>query len=67
MENIEKHEQFLAEQKEFQHRIQRDLNLNIVTCGNCGTVIIHEINEEDIYCGDCDRDMPQSDCPDLYY
>lgn len=42
--------------------------INIVTCGNCGSVILHKTNlEETVSCHDCGRDMDLSDCPDLFY
>lgn len=41
--------------------------INIVTCGNCGSVLLHKVGQEKIKCYDCDRDMALSDCPDLFY
>ncbi len=41
--------------------------LNIVTCGNCGTTIIHEMGDEKIDCFGCKRQMSSSDCPDYWY
>ena len=41
--------------------------LNIVSCGNCGTILIHRMGAEHIVCHDCGEHMALSDCPDLYY
>jgi predicted nucleic-acid-binding Zn-ribbon protein len=42
---------------------------NIVTCGNCGTVLLHRMKTEDegIQCFGCMEEMDYSDCPDLWY
>jgi hypothetical protein len=52
------------EQIKLQHELQ-NLGYNIVTCGNCGSVLIHRTNVTEIecYCGTHDI----SDCPDLNY
>jgi ribosomal protein S27E len=55
------------EQIELQYKIQALANVNIVTCGNCGTVLLHERNEDDIECFSCGSVMAQSDCPDFWY
>ena len=40
---------------------------NIVTCGNCGTILLQEISDETIECFFCGHDMDLSDCPDYWY
>ena len=51
--------------------IRYKLDLNIVTCGNCGTVLLHSMLDDTIVCysNECkDRgEMDLSDCPDLWY
>lgn len=48
--------------------IRAKANINIVTCGNCGNVILHECDLEDtITCYGCKSEMDISDCPDLFY
>jgi hypothetical protein len=47
--------------------IRAKANINIVTCGHCGTVLLHERNEEDIECFSCKSVLDQSDCPDYWY
>ena len=54
---------------ENQIRIQQEMQnagFNIVTCGNCGSILLHEIEDETIECL-CGHDMDLSDCPDLWY
>lgn len=55
------------EQIDLQTKIQ-SCGYNIVNCGNCGSIVLHEINEIDtIECPYCDRLMAKSDCPDYLY
>lgn len=54
-------------QLELQRRIQDELGLNIVTCGNCGSVIIHERHDELIECPDCNNISDPCDFPDVNY
>jgi len=55
------------QQIELQEKIQRLANINIVTCGHCGSVLLHERNDELITCACCKHELDQSDCPDLWY
>jgi molybdopterin/thiamine biosynthesis adenylyltransferase len=57
--------QIIIQQIELQEKIQ-SAGFNIVECGNCGTVLLHELAEGKIECF-CGHDMDLSDCPDLYY
>ena len=57
----------LAEKQiELQERVQTS-GINIVTCGHCGGVLLHELNDELINCACCKHELAQSDCPDLWY
>lgn len=47
--------------------IRYKLNLNIVTCGNCGTVLLHKSDVENIHCYECNEQMEPCHCPDLWY
>lgn len=47
--------------------VRQYAKINIVTCGNCGAVLLHKLSDEEIHCFDCDRTLDVSDCPDLYY
>ena len=55
------------EQLDLQHKIQEIANVNVVTCGNCGTVIFHDRDKTNITCFSCDKAMDVSDCPDYFY
>ena len=56
--------EIVERQIELQEQMQR-AGLNVVECGNCGTVLLHETGDEDIDCFCGTRNL--SDCPDLYY
>ena len=40
---------------------------NIVSCGNCGGVFIHDMNDEFFPCPHCLMCMDACDCSDLFY
>jgi hypothetical protein len=57
----------VLKQIELQEDIQRLANINIVTCGHCGTVLLHKLNEE-VVCFSCKNTFKDpSDCPDYWY
>ena len=59
-------EKLIKEQIDVFFQIQNS-GFNIVTCGNCGTVLLHKINnEEHIDCFGCHTKMAKSDCPDYW-
>jgi len=74
METSNKMEGTVREQIDLQDEMQL-AGLNLVTCGNCGTVLIHRTvvmsaddeNEPLINCWACKREMAHCDCPDFYY
>lgn len=61
----------VIQQLELMERIRQKAGINIVTCGHCGSVILHEQKpigvEQTINCYDCGNDMDTTDCPDLFY
>ena len=57
--------QVAKHQIELQEKIQ-SAGFNIVECGNCGCVLLHESGDEKIDCL-CGEVMDLSDCPDLWY
>ena len=59
--------QLAEKQIELQNRVIALANINIVTCGNCGSVLLHEMNDELIECACCKHELDQCDCPDLWY
>ena len=54
-------------QLEMQLEIVAKTGINIVTCGNCGSVVLHEISDEVITCPDCRFESDPCDFPDLNY
>ena len=40
---------------------------NVVTCGNCGDVLLHDIKQEEITCPYCNYQSDPCDFPDLFY
>lgn len=64
---MEKKRNLIINQIELMDDVRSDAKINIVTCGNCGTVLLHKLSDEQIHCFDCDRVLDVSDCPDLYY
>lgn len=57
----------LRNQLELMDDIRYKLNINMVTCGHCGTVLLHKSNEEMITCYGCKSEMDVCDCPDFFY
>jgi len=55
------------EQLELMELIRSKSNINMVTCGNCGTVLLHEREVEEIDCFGCKTKMDVCDCPDYWY
>jgi hypothetical protein len=52
-------------QIDIQHKMQ-SAGFNLVTCGHCGSPMLHEIGDETLECL-CGREMDLSDCPDYWY
>ena len=59
--------QLAEKQIELQERVIALANINIITCGHCGSVLLHELNDELIECASCKHELEQCDCPDLWY
>lgn len=62
----------LAQQQlDLMDNIRDKAGINMVTCGHCGTILLHEmrqVNEDNsITCFGCKREMDLSDCPDYWY
>lgn len=54
---------------ENQIRLQKEIQnagYNIVTCGNCGSILLHKLGDDKINCF-CGGEMDLSDCPDYWY
>jgi hypothetical protein len=56
-----------VEQIKLQNRVLALASINIVTCGNCGCVLLHDRMDEEIECASCKSVMDICDCPDLWY
>lgn len=54
-------------QLELQIEIVEKTGINIVTCGNCGDVILHRIQDEEIDCPYCGHNGDPCNFPDLNY
>jgi hypothetical protein len=57
----------ILKQVELQNAIIQLAKINIVTCGNCGSVVLHKTKDTEIDCPYCDRIMDVCDCPDYLY
>jgi len=57
----------LAKQSDLQRLIQRDANVNLVNCGNCGSVLLHKVGVDDIECPFCEFISDPCDFPDYFY
>jgi predicted RNA-binding Zn-ribbon protein involved in translation (DUF1610 family) len=54
-------------QLELYQDIVRLSDINIVTCGNCSSVVLHEVHQLEITCPDCGFTSEPCDFPDLNY
>ena len=54
-------------QLELMDEIRAKANINIVTCGNCGTAFLHKLDDLELTCFDCKTSSEPCDHPDLFY
>ena len=67
MKSVEEKRNLIVKQIEFQNKIQ-SLGINLVNCGNCGSIFFHECDDNDtVKCPFCYTKMAKSDCPDYFY
>jgi hypothetical protein len=57
----------LTKQLKHTQEIQDKLNLNVVSCGQCEAVIIHDRQAELITCHQCNFGDEPCHFPDLFY
>jgi hypothetical protein len=57
----------MATQFELMTDVLELANVNIVTCGTCGDVLLHKRNAEEITCPHCDFTSEPCDFPDFIY
>ena len=56
------------EQIELMDEIRNESGINMVTCGHCGTILLHRMDDsETVHCFGCGREEALSDCPDYWY
>lgn len=68
MSNEKKLNRKLIEQQvELMDKIRRFAKINLVNCGNCGSVLLHERDTEEVICPYCEFKSEQSDFPDFLY
>ena len=51
-------------QYDLQQEVVDKANINIVNCGNCGTILLHRMELEEIECDSCDFISDPCDFPD---
>lgn len=54
-------------QYDLSQEIVKNAEINIVSCGNCGDVLLHRIDNVDIECPNCKYIGEPCDFPDLFY
>jgi hypothetical protein len=57
----------VIQQLDLMEEIRQKAGINIVTCGHCGTVVMHKQETETIKCYDCEFESDPCDFPDLFY
>ena len=59
--------ELVQEQLDLMDEIRAKANINIVTCGHCGCVFLHKLDELELTCFDCKKSGEPCDHPDLFY
>ena len=57
--------EIVINQIDLQEKIQK-IGINLLTCGNCGTVLLHETKNENVECL-CGSTLDSHDCSDYWY
>ena len=61
-------QKLIANQVDLQNEIVAMAKINIVNCGNCGSIFLHRTDDNDnVICPFCYENMAKSDCPDYFY
>lgn len=55
------------EQLNLMDEIRRKADINMVTCGNCGTILLVRMRDEYVDCYACKSTLAECDCPDYWY
>ena len=56
----------LLKQYDLAQEVIAKSGINIVTCGNCGSVNLHRLEDTEITCADCGLESEPCDFPDLF-
>ena len=62
----ERRDKALLEQYDLAQEVIAKSGINIVTCGNCGSVNLHRVDAEEISCVDCGFESEPCEFPDLF-
>ena len=62
----ERRDKALLEQYDLAQEVITKSGINIVTCGNCGSVNLHRVDAEEISCVDCGFESEPCEFPDLF-
>lgn len=57
----------LRKQLDLMDEVRRKSNINLVTCGKCGTLLLHKTKDEIVECYACKSMLAECDCPDFLY
>ena len=57
----------VIEQIRLQEKMQKLSGVNLLTCGNCGTILLHDIKENQVDCFACGNMIDSQDCADYWY
>ena len=59
--------EMILEQIGLKDEIINKSDINIVTCGNCGAVVLHRLTDEEIKCPYCGFESEPCDFPDFLH
>ena len=62
----ERRDKALLEQYDLAQEVIAKSGINIVTCGNCGSVNLHRLEDTEITCADCGFESEPCEFPDLF-
>jgi len=57
----------IIRQIELAEKVKSLSGIGIVSCCNCGSIILHDIKIDDVECPYCDKKVNLSDCEDYLY
>lgn len=66
-ENKTFNNKLVKNQIELMNNIRQLASTNLVNCGNCGCVLLHDIKDEEISCPYCEHKSDPCDFPDFIY